>query len=1158
MDITINGKISIRKYHLDSIYSLKTRIALEMKISPKLIYIDPSINICNIKDKDNINVTNIYDEIKKYVKNETHIIELPYLNEIDSKYIIQIWMKVLDDDIKNDIHGKVLFRENEDKILKTYSMPLVENGYYKHHINFLADWKKRSSFEIMSVFDFSKNEDIFQRYENIKNPIIYSSFKQTEIDEDTIIENNHFEFIKHIFNEINVNDNVPFVQIDNFYKILKNFRIPDNKWINKPNKGCMIIWVKYLDKFHCVNVTLNEQLNVIINIKTKLQDEDRNTIINMIIKLLYKNKSLIVTKHINTVKAYFYYNIPDTFIFSTYIFSDMVLNDKLFEYLLYISDLNQATKKKHGTYIHFSHPIVNGKVKATLTEQLLNNKDEPLLSELKGSETHKRYIRVKISMIDDFNSINNFQIILGKLLRIYETQYNSYVNIYTKYIPDFKSKFIRKFEKPTVKKPKGLYIHPDIFPKNYSRHACALPKHPSILDISQDMKQYQESTYLKFPKNDDPNLSDNQNYYICDKNKEYPYAGLINNKKLQNKDKYPYLPCCFKKNQQNKPNMKKYYDNTLIQDDDDKKDIQGKITTDRLLINKQYGILPNNISNTLFFINPDINTFYYREGIENSYDEFNNNSFIGCVIKGLNKDINKDYNDIRIDLSKFAHLCKQELFNFDIVDIEKMIQDPKLYFNPKYFIHLLEEYYNCDIIVFNNENNGNIMIPNYTHKYCKNLYYDEAKSIRPLLFIYEHSIDNFPTQCELIFNSQEEPLNKVYNHNKLYKDIYSMFFNMNYKFSKEHRLLKFIDFPLNSTNIINQYIDAYGKTRVLNIKINNILVSLILSGIQPLNKPLTEEKLHILKDISIITGLIQQFNINEQIINHNRTTQLNGMIGNVSISIPIEIKGTLPNIKIIPNSIPFTQPKSSKLDTYMNYKKIANFIIDNALWSFSKYIEEKKEDPRDTNIIQSFIKDRTVTVNTDLSFIKPTFRFSFDSNLFDKQQRLRINDNVKRKLSQILYIKSYSDINHIKNYGNKNIVNSYFQSLNDFNKNDNEILGVGTPQLNVNHKFKVNNDIRTDINDAYFIQNHNIGNKNIYLAQNTFSLKDAIYTLNYWLTYNTNIILSSKSNVLEHSINYNLYTYKNSIDDIHKDNKTDQNHIIIKYKNIYIALLPYL
>ena len=1144
MDITVNNKISILKYQLDSLDSLKKRIAKALKISYKLIYIDPSINIYDIKD--NINVTNIYNEIKQYVKNNKHIIELPYLNEIDAKYIIQIWMKVLDVSIIK------LFTETE---LEQYSKPLIDNGYYKSHINFLSDWKKRSSFKIDSLSFSNIDDNTLQIYDNVNNPIIYSHIKQTFIDEDTIIQNNHFEFIKHIFNEINVNDYIPFIQIDNFYKIVKNFRIPNNEWITTPKKECMIIWVKYLEKFHKVGIELNQELNVIINIKTTLEEKDRNTVIDIIKKLLYKNKSLIVTKRINNAKAYFYYNISNTFNFNTYIFADMVLNDPLFEYILYISDFNQATKKKPGTYIHFSHPIVNGTVKATLTEQLLNNKNEPLLSDFKDSQTYKKYLRVKISIIDDFKSINKFQIILGKLLQIYKNQYDSYLNIYKTYIQGFESKFFKQYEKITYEKPKGLYIHKDIFLENYSRIGCALPKNPSILDVSHDMKQYQEGTYLKFPKDDDPNLSNNQSYYICDKNKEYPYAGLVKNK-LQNKDKYPYLPCCFKKNQRNKPKMKAYYDNIIIQKDET--NIQGKIVTDKLLTNKQYGILPNNITNMLFFINSDINTFYYREGIENSPNEFNKNSFIGCVIKGLNKDTNKNYNDIRNELSKFAYLCKQELFNFDIVDIKKMIQNPELYFNPKYFIHLLEEYYNCDIIVFNNENNGNIMIPNYIHKYCKNLYYDEHKSKRPLLFIYEHSIDNFPTQCELIFNSKEEPTNKIYNHNKLYNDIYSMFFNMNYKFSKELRLIKFIDFPLKMTNIINQYIDAYGKTRILNIKIKNSIFSLILSGIQPLNKPLANEKLHKLKNTSIIGELVKRFNVNQQIINNNKTIQLNGTIGNVSVSIPVEIKGTLLNIKKIYNSIPFIEPKSSKLDKYMNYKRIANFIIDNALWSFSKYIAEKKVDNIDGNIIQSFIDDKTVILKTDdLSFIKPTFMFTFDSNLFDKQKRLQINDIVKRKLSQILYIKSYSDINYVKKLCQKNIVTSYFQSLNDFKKNDNEIIGVGTPSLNPIHRLRVNHDIRVDRNDAYFIQNDNIGNKNIYIAQNTFDLKYAIHILNYWLIYNINIASSIHSNILDNSIEYNLYTYNNSIDDMDKDNKTDQNHIIIKYKNIYIALLPF-
>ena len=120
-----------------------------------------------------------------------------------------------------------------------------------------------------------------------------------------------------------------------------------------------------------------------------------------------------------------------------YVFADLVMNDDLYSMLISIDDHEKATKKKSGIYIHFQHPST-GYITATVTEKRYIKGDQTLKEEdIDLFESFKSYIRVRVSKANNLESIEKFQEIFGKLMSLYGNKYNTIVEEYRQYIPDF-------------------------------------------------------------------------------------------------------------------------------------------------------------------------------------------------------------------------------------------------------------------------------------------------------------------------------------------------------------------------------------------------------------------------------------------------------------------------------------------------------------------------------------------------------------------------------------------------------------------------------------------------------------------------------------------------------------------------------------------------
>ena len=262
---------------------------------------------------------------------------------------------------------------------------------------------------------------------------------------------------------------------------------------------------------------------------------------------------------------------------------------------------------KPGIYIHFEHPST-GYITATLTEKIMVKGDQTMKNvDLDFFEPGGPFIRVKVSKANNAKSVDIFKEILGKLFMRYEEKKDGIIDYYKNYIPDFGN--VAPPEEIEVQAIKASDVSPDLFVTLYTRN-CKPARMPVIVSEEDAVQaQAEGKSVMKFPRDrpDDPDAfnfpmdGEGQNYYVCN-NPEYPYTGIRINK-LKNADVYPYVPCCFERDQRKKTKYLHYYEvKELIATEKKQHNI---IRTDKILKYNQFGTLPLNLENIFAIIDPD-------------------------------------------------------------------------------------------------------------------------------------------------------------------------------------------------------------------------------------------------------------------------------------------------------------------------------------------------------------------------------------------------------------------------------------------------------------------------------------------------------------------------------------------------------------------------
>ena len=1196
-------------YELDTQESVINRLASELNTLPKFLYFTDGIpSMERLRDETPIKVENLLDTITTSEKGfEDLIEELNEGNKLKQQKLTTI-----------DILS--LFFAYNKSIIKTYTE--IESTIGNLHVIFMdlikdidVDikdienyWKKskEKKAEISKLIKKLKDEDLKHQvlFKKIDKQIIYTEFELESVKFNFSLDVKNIT-VMELFNNIVLNNEVPFACINKFFKIFKDFTPPDD-W-NFYDET--VILFKVLTKKTLEDAKMEDYIDTFVSVEGEEEGEkvatvNMTTFINQNGKFLsqqelisrflssIRNLGSIIPRNINETRVNGCFYFPNHNM-NKYVMADLIMNNSMFSSLMSINESEKATKKKESVYIHFYNSQI-GNLTANLTEKIAERNDPELRGKNRSDfKQGSYYIRVKITSAENINSVKEFQKLFSKLMIIYDQEYKTIVDFYSTYIKDFGK--IKTKEKINPQKITIKDIAPEVFAIGYPQR-CTKP--PTIIEDDEIEKALKDGyEIMTYPKKSESTYNFPSRNYICKESTIAKFPGLRENP-LENSDTVPYLPCCYKK-PHNVPGCGSILRNYEFGESipEKKNEQQDLIKTKKFASQDSYGRLPENMQKLFEIFDYDEEYTYVRKGMYNG-----NSSFLECVMEAMETEILTVKNTEKylatqrkkMATPENAALCRQEMYDYTTEEIINIIGNSDIYMNPSLFTSLLEQYFGCNIFVFNRQKeDGELIIPRHAQGYYKNKL--ESKCI----LIYEHNGSNADrgtykgSHCELIVKwkkSDTKDLSYSFDYNnKVSTEVIKVFNRMcqTYVLNTE---IKKSTFPKEIAKLFfNQGIDSYGKCRMLKFEFKGVTGTLLTEPIQPFS--VIEEKKWIATTIS--TELAVQFaktistKLTKKIANKTNNMILTGKrVVNGKIK---ELYFTFCNTKV---SIPVTQDEDedadedlfkdvleinqtenyptksvSVLEKHNKYKQLTRCIIEYMFWLFSKYL---KENPKlilsDIETINKFAKEK-------ITIIKK-FKYNKVSNIFNEQSSVMRDNKLVVKseetLKRLLYtlrlsLRSFGK--KIQEYHEKKIIENFYIDVTDFDQHPQQVVLNGEDSvekwnLEKKNKHVINNSVQQKLTLPYFFQNELVDNNTFFLAQNTTSLEKALKISEIWFESGYNVGYDPQES--KNNYEFNLYRYVNSQDIlVYKinGNSTSNNIRILGYKiegvSFFTALLSF-
>lgn len=1161
--VRLNGE-KFKIYTLDTKNTILFRIAKILKTAPSyLVFEDKDIDFFKAK---NIKVFDVISVIKKLKDVDFNKFLLE--NNINNpEEISKLWIV-----FNKEFEKLVSYNEI---ILTQYGQQFVNDGYFKTLDDFNQFWNNKENFKDqitsnidMNLLEAEKYDELYEIFDNIDEGKVYTDLKVERVKLD-IITNLKISLLE-IFNSLILNESIPFATCKEYYKILKDF-IPPDDWSKSSDETLLM---KINDKVIVDKNKIKDYIDAVISI----EDEKIKTVVKLISERGYLTKESFLQRFSEVfngigkiefesikeleVAGLFYF--PEL-VLNMYVLSDLIMNNRIFYSIININESEKTTKRKGDgsqswLYIYFNHPNT-GIIGASIIQKVVDRSDPEMRNQNSNVFPHNSpYVRIRAKGRDK-KSIIEFQKIFSKLLEIYDTKHNEIVEFYEKYIPNFGEIALPDIP---LKRKEYEMVAPEVFVKNYSR-TCPPERIPTIIDKDKS-KQFKKNGFqvMKFPRDVQSTNSlnsdgINQHYYVCE-NKDYPFPGLrINN--LANNEDYPYVPCCFKVDQNKKGGVFRHYYNGEELEIKEKKQ-QELIITNKILGNSKYGQLPPNLSKFFETIDSEDDYKYIRMGVYR-----NPSSFLNAVMTALHMETNildysnedkrnKKLEEIRNILAskEICPLARQCAYTYTYKSLSEKLKNMDDYFDPKLFVQMLETYFKCTIFLFNDES---LMLPRYTQNYYKN------KSNNRCIFIYEHwgsesDHAKYP-QCELIikWHTQESTNQKIiFEDDKISKKISKIFKLINNSYSLDKHIDEII-FPL-KIDIISQKIDSYGKTRCLECKLKDELLYILVDPIPPL--AINEKKEMIVTGCNIKTALKIIEPLFQTIID-SKVMEIIGKIGNVNVIIPVKPSNPLENIPISNSGLHYIEGTASELSVFNKNKKMARYLVEYTFWMFSNFLNKIESKEITDEILSKFAK-KNIVIDPNFEYTKIPKNFSLSSNILKNGKLVLPSEDGIKRLMYTLKLYSMRDTQTLINYYLKENIVNYYVDITDFDSFSNQVILQGEDSIEKwiqesRFVFKMFNNVAIGYNLPYFYMNEKIEDK-VFLAQNTDSLTKALIIASTWEQKGYNPV-SVKN---EEGINYgfNLYTYGNNemLKTIVKGKKQSNFNILgytIKETPFYTVLL---
>lgn len=1130
-------------YLMDSVESVKERIAAGFSSLPKYLYFETDLKLApddyEIKVVDILTVIKTYNNTTDFEKLYKHVSPLmnPKLKMRDD--ILNVWIVYNTEITKllSNPKSAILFDviNHEAGTLLGESVN-IENFLRYDRTNVKTKLEKDIANLIKNV-----NEQVvlFQLFERVQDGVYYSEFEVEDASFNLVLNIPELSLME-IFNRIKLNNTIPFASFNNYYKILKDFT-PLPEWNeSKPDIIMMRILQRQFpkemnDSYYAYAFILqkDEQVILNLNIEPSRLNIDKEDYIKRVFNVL--GDVPITGETQENVKGLFY--IPRQSL-NKYVFADLIMNNPIFSNFLVIDEHDKLTKKRSEIIIKFKHKK-HGLVTANIIEKFREKGDEISNKPNDIFPMGGRYLRVHVARSKNIEVVYDFQNILSKLFTLYNSEYTNIVKIYRQYIPNFATENPSKIKTDEFKPTRFKDVAPpDLFkspPGKRIKFDCNNKTKVVSKAEAEEIERSGKGQYMIFPKN---NEYMTPQYLVCTDHPTHPYPGLKMNP-FPSKDKLPYLPCCFidDQNQENKLYAKYYndYEVTEIKQGGG----QNLITTRKFVGIKQPGTLPDNITRFFEVIDP-LGT-YYRTGMSKS-----KNSFLECILDALSiGDFENDPIDPedrrricereRQGLVKLAGtgICRQEIYDSTVEEIQKMVANPNFYLDPRLFISLLETKYKCNIFLFTRDvENGEMTLPRFSQAYLK------FKNNNPYIFIFEHmgaasNMAEYP-QCELIIKkiTKDQSMYSFDANENISLKVNKMF-NKIRKAYQPNQIIQETIFPLNGNIEINsQVIDPSGKCRMLYCKFKGYEVSLILSPIPPLPIKEVRDIISQKVDYTVAKDMVYmlQMTIIRQTVVEGITKELMCRLGNVMVTIPLNDITEIPGIEKT-NKMVLNQSSVSALDVFNYNKKIARYMVEYMFWLFSNYLHDNDIGLINEEVINEFAEKKLI--------LKPEFiygdvpkSFLTNSGLMDGGKLVIRTEEAMKRLLYVLRLGLVREQKKIMNYYTHTIIENYYVDITDFDHYPFQVILFGDDSINkwIEEKMSehpvLHDRVMPNVRKPYFFRNALIPPSNsIFLAQNTSSMPEAFEIVQNWHENKYNIGYTAQPGEPLEGI---LYSYVNS------------------------------
>jgi len=681
-------------------------------------------------------------------------------------------------------------------------------------------------------------EQIWERKESIKNDITRKiarnkalveesgvllkekPLSHTKFTRDDIALRYEFDLtgltLLEIFDLIVLTPRIPFASVNDLYKILRDFT-PDPDWISayegaiyfKIRKTLPSLTPEYINAFLVVEEDLGKEKGILVTDLFELKKgASEETVIRDLREIFHHRLELRGEGVITEERGEFQYYLG-TVPITEWVFSDLIMNDSLFNQYLAIDEFTTANRqrKRGGStiFVRFFGATPDQNVKVNLTIYQVRDDVHP-----EGWPIGSYYLKVKVVRVESNDALQRFTLVFGKLLSLYYKKAPGIIRIYQDLLGN---KFPPTY-KPLKERPPGKKteiplskIAPEVFVSGYP----SMCGHQPRIITSEEAERAREKglNVMFYPKTPDEGFQ--QRYYVCDRSSTYPYPGLLRYNKLSNKDIVPFLPCCFKTQQdfgadgQGGKHTKTYghyfYDKPML----DRRGIDQRqlLVRDAFTNPPETAKLPPELEEMLNLVVYRQDWSFIREGVFDS-----RSSFLDCVLEALQtqdesyakKLMYKDpetvkaqatltkagknsraqaraelwkakkkerinlLNEFRKELATPSHAagCSQEMYDYSSEEIRGHISDPQRYFDPRYFTNLVERYFKCRIILFSRVIPGSLQDSKYQGRFNATLslprhiqsYYRTETKV-PTILIYElvgrgsREQKDYP-RCELI------------------------------------------------------------------------------------------------------------------------------------------------------------------------------------------------------------------------------------------------------------------------------------------------------------------------------------------------------------------------------------------------------------------------